>query len=215
MKKIMSLVLVMMLCAMLVVPAMAEGDFNIVVNLKTLSSEYWQTVKSGIDQAAEELGLTIDVQGPPSEADIAGQVNQIETQLGQGPDAIIIAPDDNDAVIGALGDYEGVAAVIDKDRASAKLALDLKADMLVILTAVEKVSINYRTPEQRDLDRLTVAQAHEYIAQGHFAPGSMLPKVEAAMKFVRRYPSKKAIITSLDKAVEALAGDTGTTITFN
>ena len=110
------------------------------------------------------------------------------------------------------GDYEGVAAVIDKDRASAKLALDLKADMLVILTAVEKVSINYRTPEQRDLDRLTVAQAHEYIAQGHFAPGSMSPKVQSCIDFVAHTQGGTALITSLDKAREALQGRTGTLI---
>ena len=113
MKKILSLVLVMMLCAMLVVPAMAEADFTIVVNLKTLSSEYWQTVKSGIDKAAEELGMTIDVQGPPAESDIQGQVNQIETQLGGAPDAIIIAPDDNDAVVGVLEGYEGIVVFCD------------------------------------------------------------------------------------------------------
>lgn len=109
------------------------------------------------------------------------------------------------------GDYTGVAAVIDKDRASAKLALDLKADMLVILTAVEKVSIHYRQPSQQDLDRLTVAQARDYIAQGHFAPGSMLPKVESCISFVEN-SGGKALITSLDKAREALQGLTGTLI---
>ena len=115
MKKILSLALALMLCAMLAVPAMAESDFTIVVNLKTLSSEYWQTVKSGIDKAAEELGLTIDVQGPPAESDIAGQVNQIETQLAGAPDAIIIAPDDNDAVVGVLEStgYQGIVVFCD------------------------------------------------------------------------------------------------------
>ena len=112
MKKTLSLVLVLVLCAMLVVPAMAE-DYNIVVNLKTLSSEYWQTVKSGLDKAAEELGMSIDVQGPPAESDIQGQVNQIETQLAGAPDAIIIAPDDNDAVVGVLDGYEGIVVFCD------------------------------------------------------------------------------------------------------
>lgn len=112
MKKILSLVLALMLLAMLAVPAMAE-DYTIVVNLKTLSSEYWQTVKSGIDKAAEELGLTIEVQGPAAESEIAEQVSQIETQLSQSPDAIIIAPDDNDAVVGAIGDYEGAVVFCD------------------------------------------------------------------------------------------------------
>ena len=112
----------------------------------------------------------------------------------------------------ASGDLEGTAAVIDKDLASEKLAEDLDADALVILTAVEKVSINYNKPDQRDLDRLTVAEAREYIKQGHFAPGSMLPKIEAAIKFVESKPSRRSIITSLDKAVEALEGKAGTTL---
>ena len=108
------------------------------------------------------------------------------------------------------GDYEGVAAVIDKDRASAKLALDLNADMLVILTAVEKVSINFNKPDQQDLDRMTIAEAREYIQQGHFAPGSMLPKVESCISFVENTTGGTALITSLDKAREALQGKTGT-----
>lgn len=112
------------------------------------------------------------------------------------------------------GDLEGVAAVIDKDLASEKLARDMDADALVILTAVEKVSINFKKPDQKDLDRMSAAEAKQYIKEGHFAPGSMLPKVQACMKFVRANPDKKAIITSLDKAVEALNGNTGTIMTF-
>ena len=108
------------------------------------------------------------------------------------------------------GDYEGVAAVIDKDRASAKLALDLKADMLVILTAVEKVSINFNKPNQKDLDQMTVAEARQYISEGHFAPGSMLPKVESCISFVEHTQGGRALITSLEKAREALQGKTGT-----
>ena len=112
----------------------------------------------------------------------------------------------------ANGELEGTAAVIDKDLASEKLAEDLDADALVILTAVEKVSINYKKPDQKDLDTLSVAQAKEYITAGHFAPGSMLPKIEAAVKFVESKPGRKAIITSLDKAADALAGKAGTTL---
>ena len=109
------------------------------------------------------------------------------------------------------GRYEGIAAVIDKDRASARLALDTGADMLVILTAVEKVSLNYATPEQIDLDVLTVEEAKRYMNEGHFASGSMLPKVEACLDFVEQ-TSGEALITSLAKAKEALAGKTGTLI---
>ena len=109
--------------------------------------------------------------------------------------------------------YTGVAAVIDKDRASARLALDLDADMLVILTAVEKVAINFNKPDQKELDTMSIAQARQYIREGHFAPGSMLPKVESCITYLEGTSSGKALITSLEKAREALAGKTGTIIT--
>lgn len=112
----------------------------------------------------------------------------------------------------AQGNLKGVAAVIDKDLASERLAEDLDVDALVILTAVEKVSINFKKPDQKDLDTLSVAEAKRYIAEGHFAPGSMLPKIEAAVKFVESKPGRRAIITSLDKAALALEGKAGTTI---
>lgn len=116
-------------------------------------------------------------------------------------------------VVEKAGDtYEGVAAVIDKDRASALLALELKADMLVILTAVDRVSINYRQPNQFDLSQMTLSQAKKYIRQGHFAPGSMLPKVESCMSFVENTDGGTALITSLERAREALRGETGTRI---
>lgn len=111
------------------------------------------------------------------------------------------------------GDLEGVAAVIDKDLASEKLARDMDADALVILTAVEKVSINFKKPDQKDLDRMSAAEAKQYTKEGHFAPGSMLPKIEAALNFVESKPGRVAIITSLDKAVDAIEGRAGTTIT--
>lgn len=112
------------------------------------------------------------------------------------------------------GTLEGVAAVIDKDFAAELLAEQVEADVLMILTEVEKVAINWGKPNQENLDHLSLKSAVRYIEEGQFAPGSMLPKVEAAMKFVRTYPHKKAIITSLDKAIDALEGKTGTTITF-
>ncbi len=109
--------------------------------------------------------------------------------------------------------YVGVPAVIDKDRSSAKLAADFKADMLVILTAVEKVCVNYGKPDQEEISTMTVAEAREYIAQGQFAPGSMLPKVEACIEYVEAYPAGKALITSLECAAAGLEGKTGTIIT--
>ena len=113
------------------------------------------------------------------------------------------------------GHMDGVAAVIDKDFAAELLAEQVRADMLMILTEVEKVSLNFNKPDQQDLDHMTLLEGVKYIEEGQFPAGSMLPKVEAAMKFVRQFPSKKAIITSLDKAVDALEGKTGTVITFN
>ena len=107
--------------------------------------------------------------------------------------------------------YEGIAAVIDKDRACSKLALDLNADMLVILTAVEKVSINFNKDNQEDLDILTVSKAKEYINNNEFGKGSMLPKIEACLEYVENSKGS-ALITSLDKAKQAILGKTGTII---
>lgn len=112
------------------------------------------------------------------------------------------------------GSLSGVAAVIDKDLAAERLAEEMETDVLLILTEVDKVAINYNKPNQRNLSRITVAEAIKYIDEGHFAPGSMLPKVMAAIKFARRFPGKKAIITSLYKAVDALEGEAGTLITM-
>ena len=114
----------------------------------------------------------------------------------------------------AQGRLEGVAAVIDKDFAAELLAEQVDADVLMILTEVEKVAVNWGKPDQKGLSRMSLAEASRYVEAGHFAPGSMLPKVQAAMKFVRHDPGKKAIITSLDKAIDALEGKTGTVVTF-
>ncbi|WP_230975027.1 carbamate kinase [Aminipila luticellarii] len=112
------------------------------------------------------------------------------------------------------GILEGVAAVIDKDFAAELLAEQVEADCLMILTEVEKVAINFNKPNQENLSHMTLEEASRLVEEGQFAPGSMLPKVQAAMKFVRANPSKKAIITSLDKSLEALEGKTGTVLTF-
>jgi len=115
-------------------------------------------------------------------------------------------------VVKSDGWYEGVAAVIDKDRASAKLALDLHADMLVILTAVEKVSINFNKPNQENLSDMSLEDCYRYMKEGHFAKGSMLPKVESCIEYVEHTENGRALITSLEKAKEALQGLTGTVI---
>ena len=110
------------------------------------------------------------------------------------------------------GRLYGTPAVIDKDFGSAKLAELLDADMLIILTAVEKVAINFGKPDQKGLDDLTPAMAREYIAQGQFAPGSMLPKVEAALSFAESKPGRTALITLLEKARDGIEGKTGTRV---
>lgn len=128
----------------------------------------------------------------------------ITVSVGGGGIPVIQNPD---------GSLEGVAAVIDKDFGAELLAEKVGADILMILTEVEKVAVNFNKPDQRNLDSLTPAEADKYIEEGQFAPGSMLPKVQAAMKFIKANPGKKAIITSLDKAVDALEGRTGTLFT--
>jgi len=110
------------------------------------------------------------------------------------------------------GSLEGIAAVIDKDLAAQRLAEDMDADILLILTEVEKVAINFNKPDQKNLDHMSVDEALKYIEEGHFAPGSMLPKVKAAVNFAKSKPGRKAIITSLYKAKEALDGVSGTVI---
>jgi carbamate kinase len=139
------------------------------------------------------------------------QLNVVK-QLIEHDDIVITVGGGGIPVIKKEGKVEGVAAVIDKDKSSSKLAQDLNAEMLVILTAVERVCINFNKPDQKALERMTVAEAEQYIQEGHFAPGSMLPKVEACLDFVKNNPEGKAIITSLEKAREALQGKTGTII---
>ena len=107
---------------------------------------------------------------------------------------------------------KGAAAVIDKDFASCVLAQQVEADTLIILTAVEKVAVNFGKPEQKWLDELTPELARQYIAEGQFAPGSMLPKVEAAVKFAESAPGRSALITLLEKAKDGIHGRTGTAI---
>ena len=108
---------------------------------------------------------------------------------------------------------KGAAAVIDKDFASEKLAELLDADYLIILTAVEKAAIHFGKPEQKWLDTISVAEAQQYCDEGHFAPGSMLPKVQAAMNFAASKPGRRALITLLEKARDGIEGRTGTVIT--
>ncbi len=108
--------------------------------------------------------------------------------------------------------YEGIDAVIDKDKSGAKLASDLKADVLLILTGVSQVYLNFGKPDAKALKEITRKEANKYIKQDYFAKGSMLPKIEACLEFVTNNPKGEAIITSLEEVKEALEGKTGTKI---
>ena len=115
-------------------------------------------------------------------------------------------------VVEHIDGYKGVDAVIDKDFAACKLASLIKADMLMILTAVSKVCIGFNTKNQIELSSMTVSEAKEYIKNGEFAKGSMLPKVEACIDFVENNPKKYALIADLSEVLAALKGQTGTKI---
>jgi len=126
---------------------------------------------------------------------------------------VVIAAGGGGIPVRAQGNHlAGANAVVDKDFASCKLAQIIGADFLIILTAVEKVAVNYRRENERWLDAMSVREAEQYIREGQFAPGSMLPKVEAAVEFARSAPGRKALITLLEKAQEGIEGRTGTII---
>lgn len=138
------------------------------------------------------------------------ELEPVQMLVNQGVVVIASGGGGIPVITNKAGVLEGVAAVIDKDHASERLAEDLDADVLLILTAVEKVSLNYKKPNQKDLDCLTPQEVEDYIKDGHFAPGSMLPKVQAAAKFAQSKKGRVAVITLLDKALEALNGHAGT-----
>jgi carbamate kinase len=112
---------------------------------------------------------------------------------------------------GRDGQWRGIEAVIDKDYASARIAADLKADLFIILTGVAKVALDFGTPSQRFIDRMTVAEAETYLAEGQFPPGSMGPKIESALEFVRA-AQREVLITDVEVLREALEGKDGTVI---
>ncbi|TCS91217.1 carbamate kinase [Keratinibaculum paraultunense] len=139
------------------------------------------------------------------------EIETIRTLVDNG-NIVIAAGGGGIPVIEEGSKLRGVEAVIDKDLASERLAKDIDADILLILTAVDKVYLNYRKTNERGLNKVGVVEMKKYIEQGHFAPGSMLPKVLASIGFVESKRGRKAIITSLDKANTALCGLSGTII---
>ncbi|MCR5267281.1 MAG: carbamate kinase [Lachnospiraceae bacterium] len=139
------------------------------------------------------------------------EIDAIRTLVNAGD--VVIACGGGGIPVALRGNHlKGQSAVIDKDFVSAKLAKDLNADDLIILTAVEKVSLRFGKPDEQVLDHMSIAEAKDYIAAGEFAPGSMLPKVEAAIDFAASAPGRRALITLLEKAKDGIAGKTGTVI---
>lgn len=174
--------------------------------------------KEDADRLAKEKGFTMvedagrgyrRVVPSPKPVAIVEQ-DQIATLLDTHG-IVIAAGGGGIPVIRTEDGLEGVSAVIDKDAASNRLAQDLDLDYLFMLTAVERVAVHFNTPKQRDLDRVSVKEARDYIKDDQFPAGSMLPKVEAALDFVESASGRRAIIGALEKATEALNGKSGTT----
>ena len=188
-------------------PSKPIGAFYTEEEAKALAEEKGWTVKEDAGRGWRRVVAS------PVPVEIV-EIDAVKQLMAAGLVPITVGGGGIPVIRKADGTLEGTAAVIDKDLASEKLAEDIDADVLLILTAVESVSINFRKPDQKDLDKVTVAEVKEYMAQGHFAPGSMLPKMEAAVRFAESKAGRRAVITSLDKAVEALNGTAGTTITL-
>lgn len=175
--------------------------------------------KATAEQLAAEKGFTMvedagrgyrRVVPSPKPVDVI-EKNTVKALVASGS-VVITVGGGGIPVVRKDGQLVGTPAVIDKDFASAKLAELLDADMLVILTAVEKVAINFGKPDQKGLDELTPDEARKYIDEKQFAPGSMLPKVQAAVSFAESKAGRTALITLLEKAKDGIAGKTGTRI---
>lgn len=168
---------------------------------------------------AEELGWTVvedagrgwrRVVASPDPKEVV-ELDTIKALIEAGVIVITVGGGGIPVIDKGDGDYVGVAAVIDKDFASSLLAQEINADIFIISTAVEKVALNYGKPNEKLIDRMTVAEAKQYIQEGHFAKGSMLPKVQACIRYLEA-GGKEALITSPENIGRALRGETGTWI---
>ncbi|MCD5410286.1 MAG: carbamate kinase [Clostridiales bacterium] len=185
-------------------PTKPVGSFFTKEEAETLTKEKGYTMKEDSGRGYRRVVAS------PEPVDVV-ESEIIKTLVNSGH-VVITVGGGGVPVVEENGMLRGVPAVIDKDFASAKVADILDADYLIILTAVERVAINFNTPQQKELEKLTIKEAMKYIEEGHFAPGSMLPKVKAAMKFVESKSGRITLITSLEKAKEGIAGKTGTLI---
>lgn len=191
-------------------PAMTDptkyiGKFYTERQANYLSKEFGWIIKKDADRGFRR------VVGSPKPLNIPNS-KQVNALLDTGNIVIAAGGGGVPVYINELGQYDGIDAVIDKDRASAKLGNLLKADELYILTAVDKVSINFGKENQIDLDEITVDEATKYLNEGHFPYGSMGPKIKSAIEFLQG-GGKRVIITAIDKLIDAIEGNEGTKIT--
>ena len=206
-------------CAAIVTQVVVdENDPGFAKPTKPVGSFY---TKEEADKIAAEKGFTfVEDAGRGYRRVVPSPIPQrivelkVVEQLVKAGDIIITVGGGGIPVVETEQGLKGVAAVIDKDRSSALLAQSIGADMLIILTAVDRVCINYNKPDQKELPTMTLEEAEKYIEEKQFAPGSMLPKVQSCMEFVKNNThGGTALITSLQKAKVALQGETGTIIT--
>ncbi len=187
---------------------------------------YHPTKKIGRHMTAEEAAMeerkgnfTVEDPGKgylrvvaaPKPMDIV-EIDTIRTLFEAGH-IVIAAGGGGIPVIEQNGTLKGASAVIEKDSIAAKLAADLEADVLIILTGIEKVMLNFGREDEKPLDTMTVSEAERFIGDGEFGEGTMKPKIEAAVEFLRKRPEARVLITSLSCAQDAIAGRTGTVIT--
>ncbi len=188
-------------------PSKPVGPFYDEETAKRLAEERGWVIKKVKPNADRPYRRVVPSPDPirPLEADaIKGLYDSGIVVIASGGGGIPVIEED--------GRIKGVEAVIDKDLAGERLAEVLGVDIFMILTDVEKVKLNYGKPDERDIDRMTVSEAKRYFEEGHFLPGSMGPKVKACIRFIEEAGGKAAIITHLEKALDALEGKTGTWI---
>ena len=187
-------------------PSKPIGQFMSLEQAMTLGEQYGYVVKEDAGRGYRRVVAS------PKPAEII-EIDAIRSLVDSGQ--LVIACGGGGIPVIKKGNHlKGASAVIDKDFASELLAENLDADFLIILTAVEKAAVNYGKPDQQWLANITVTEAERYIEEGHFAPGSMLPKVQAAVKFASSKEGRTALITLLEKASEGISGKTGTRITL-
>ncbi len=187
-------------------PTKPIGQFMTLDEAKAVEKDYGYVMKEDAGRGYRRMVAS------PKPAEII-EIEAIRSLVESGQ--LVIACGGGGIPVTRQGNHlKGASAVIDKDFASELLAEELNADFLIILTAVEKAAVYFGKPEQKWLDNITVEEAEKYIAEGHFAPGSMLPKVQSAVRFASSKKGRTSLITLLEKASDGISGKTGTRITL-